>query len=568
MAEYGKLILTVPNATDQEFLLNKPVVTLGRATTNDIALLDTKMSRNHAKIENGPDGCFVVDLGSANGTRVNGNRIQRAQISLGDTIQIGNSVLRFAVQTPDESGDQMTVINSEEQLGLTLNQMTLSIALNDNAQPLLVVHTPDRTWDLALDVDSLSIGRSQENDLVLDYEKVSRRHARIERHRNEIILRDLGSTNGTWLGGQPVEEHTLQNGETFRIGPVQLVYKAAFISEELTLVDETGLLRPSALQPVIIVPGIMGSELYLGSEKVWPNVKYLFHHPEIFQFSEDTRLEPKGLLGEVVIVPNLITLEQYGRLGDYLVEELGYERGKNFVEFAYDWRRDVRHSARRLAEMIDAWQARPPITIIAHSLGTLVSRYYVERLNGKDKVNRLILLGGPHQGVPKIVTSLKTGHNILPFGLMGEKVSQILETFPCSYQILPNYSCAFDQNGQNINLYEDESWVKETYRPLLREARQFRRELGTKSSVPSISIFGYGLKTITGLRIQRDQQGNWQKVALDMGPNGDSTIPESSAILGGSEIHPVRQYHGTLYVDNDVKMRLKLELTHRKKPMA
>jgi hypothetical protein len=42
---------------------------------------------------------------------------------------------------------------------------------------------------------------------------------------------------------------------------------------------------------------------------------------------------------------------------------------------------------------------------------------------------------------------------------------------------------------------------------------------------------------------------------------GDSTIPEHSAVLPGSEIHPVQQYHGSLFVDNDVKMRLKLELT-------
>ena len=40
-------------------------------------------------------------------------------------------------------------------------------------------------------------------------------------------------------------------------------------------------------------------------------------------------------------------------------------------------------------------------------------------------------------------------------------------------------------------------------------------------------------------------------------------IPDHSAILDGSEIHPVQQYHGSLFVDNDMKMRLKLELTRR-----
>jgi hypothetical protein len=43
-------------------------------------------------------------------------------------------------------------------------------------------------------------------------------------------------------------------------------------------------------------------------------------------------LKTKGILNEIVIIPNL--------LGDYLVEELGYEREHNFVEFACDWPQD------------------------------------------------------------------------------------------------------------------------------------------------------------------------------------------------------------------------------------
>jgi hypothetical protein len=41
--------------------------------------------------------------------------------------------------------------------------------------------------------------------------------------------------------------------------------------------------------------------------------------------------------------------------------------------------------------------------------------------------------------------------------------------------------------------------------------------------------------------------------------SGDATVPEQSAIVEGSEIHPVQQAHGTLYVDRDVKKRLKTE---------
>jgi len=50
-------------------------------------------------------------------------------------------------------------------------------------------------------------------------------------------------------------------------------------------------------------------------------------------------------------------------------------------------------------------------------------------------------------------------------------------------------------------------------------------------------------------------------VDFDVEEGGDATVPEQSAIAEGSEIHPVQQAHGSLYVDRDVKKRLKVELT-------
>jgi pSer/pThr/pTyr-binding forkhead associated (FHA) protein len=438
--------------------------------------------------------------------------------------------------------------------------MSVPSSLNDTSQARLVIHAPDRTWELPLEGDSSTVGRNIGNHLVLDYAKVSRNHARIERKGSAFILRDLQSTNGTYIGDDRIEQHALQNGDTFRIGPTRIVFKSGFSQEELTIADGLDLQRASGLTPVIFVPGTMGSELWLGSEKVWPNLNFLLKHPEIFRYSEDTRLKPKGILNEMVIVPNLISFDQYNLLGDYLVDELGYERENNFIEFAYDWRQDVRQSARELARFIEGWKVDAPITLIAHSLGTLVSRYYVEKLGGKSKIGRLLLIGGPHQGVPKIAANLLSGLDLLPFGLMGKRLTEIIETFPSCYQILPLYPCGVDQNGKQINFLEDESWVKPAFRHLHRMAREFRRELGRTSSVPTLSIFGYGLKTATEIRLQSDSHGSFLKALMGIAPSGDSSVPESSAVLPRTEIHPVRQYHGTLFNDKDVKMRLKLEL--------
>ena len=560
MQSFGKLVLTLADGRKQEFELAKSSITLGRATTNDIALADAKVSRTHARVECGAADCTITDLGSANGTRVNGARVERATLAPGDVITLGDSTLRFEIGAPRPE-PELTRIESQADLNATLTQASLPVTLSDTRVPRLAIHTPGRTWEIPLTKDKLTIGRQSESDIFLDDAKVSRAHACIERRGDAFVLRDLGSTNGTWRGEQRLDTYILHDSDTLRIGQARLVFKRGFGSDDLTVIAEPMSSRKQARRPVVIVPGAMGSDLWRGNEQLWPNARNLFAHPEVYCFKEDQPLQARAIISEMVIVPNLIKLEQYNRLGDYLQEGLGYERGKDLFEFPYDWRQDNRVSAKQLAAAIDRWQIKPPLTIIAHSMGCLVSRYYVERWGGKSKVERLVLMGGPHYGGAQAIGGLLYGQGVLPFGLLGDKLRQVLITLPSVYQVLPTYSCIFDQQDQAVDVYADEGWLPDAQRPLLRDARKFRHELGTRSSVPCVSIFGYGLKTVTRATVQRDRQGHWEKVNFTSEPGGDTTIPEKSSVVEGSEIHPVQQYHGSLYVDNDVKMRLKLELT-------
>jgi hypothetical protein len=150
---------------------------------------------------------------------------------------------------------------------------------------------------------------------------------------------------------------------------------------------------------------------------------------------------------------------------------------------------------------------------------------------------------------------------VVPFGIMGERLRQILLTFPSSYQILPDYAAGVDQNGKPVNFLRDTSWLDEKYIPLINLGQEFRNELSPSAIIPSVTIFGYGLKTMANVSMQRDESGKLVKVDYVSKNIGDGTILEQSSFLEGSEIHPVHQNHGSLFVDNDVKMRMKLELT-------
>lgn len=125
---------------------------------------------------------------------------------------------------------------------------------------------------------------------------------------------------------------------------------------------------------------------------------------------------------------------------------------------------------------------------------------------------------------------------------------------------MPGYPVGTDQHGAKTNFLEDESWLDPEYRPLLKLGRDFCSELKPSATILTISIFGYGIKTISDVLLRRDAAGRVESVDFLSDTKGDSSVLELSAFLQGSEIYPVHQHHGALFVDNDVKMCLIMEL--------
>ncbi|TAK90426.1 MAG: FHA domain-containing protein [Burkholderiaceae bacterium] len=79
---------------------------------------------------------------------------------------------------------------------------------------------------LLITKERVTIGRRPENDIVIDHKAVSGVHAAIITIVNDVFLEDLNSTNGTWVNGNAVKKHFLQNGDVIELGKYQLQFSS------------------------------------------------------------------------------------------------------------------------------------------------------------------------------------------------------------------------------------------------------------------------------------------------------------------------------------------------------
>jgi hypothetical protein len=95
----GRLVVVSSSdlSEGEDFELNSAQLTIGRGNQNDIAIAtDEYASARHARFEPRQDGVWVQDLGSTNGTYLNGTRLERPRrLSRGDVVRVGETDLRF-----------------------------------------------------------------------------------------------------------------------------------------------------------------------------------------------------------------------------------------------------------------------------------------------------------------------------------------------------------------------------------------------------------------------------------------------------------------------------------------
>ncbi|HYO53188.1 lipase/acyltransferase domain-containing protein [Archangium sp.] len=327
---------------------------------------------------------------------------------------------------------------------------------------------------------------------------------------------------------------------------------------------------------VVLLPGLLGSVLERDGKEIWGlsgsaifralfsgagSVKSLTLKSDSGGELADDGVEATALLPDTHLIPGLWKVDGYTRVAETLVSRLGLIPGANFFEFPYDWRRDIRFTAKRLASQAPRWlhawrnsnggspDAR--LILVGHSMGGLVSRYFLECLGGWKDTRALITFGTPHRGSFMALQALALGFrkDLGPVNLFD--LSEMVRSLPSSYQLLPIYPCVRMPDGRIVRPGEAQG-IGQLDPVRAAQGLAFQREIESAMMANAKSSEylerGYNLHpvvgtfqpTLQGVRLSASgavEMLHGDPDGTDHG--GDGTVPRVSA-LPLEERHQVR----------------------------
>jgi ABC-type multidrug transport system ATPase subunit/pSer/pThr/pTyr-binding forkhead associated (FHA) protein len=221
-----KFIQKEGKSPPQEYELTRPEIIIGRDPNVDLTIPSPAVSRRHAKLTRQGEGYSIEDLGSSNGTFINGERlVNQHLLKSGDQVRFGQAIT-LTYEAPAPVSVQQTMASSApakpDNVAQTMLEENVKFEDIEAAGPpkLLVSVAGGDSQTHTLTKSVYTIGRGEGNDIVIPSQIVSGQHARLERVNGGFQLEVLPQAkNPVLFEGRPMDgSRVLHHGDILRIG--------------------------------------------------------------------------------------------------------------------------------------------------------------------------------------------------------------------------------------------------------------------------------------------------------------------------------------------------------------
>lgn len=294
---------------------------------------------------------------------------------------------------------------------------------------------------------------------------------------------------------------------------------------------------------IVFVPGIIGTELTYQGDLIWPGTLLEMLGP----YKRMAQLTSTATMPGKIIKQYTPFYSVYNRI----LEHLNTVLPGRIYECPYDWRLPNEESAKRLRDKVqEASQGHKNIAIVAHSMGGLVSRHYLESglfdsAPGYRNVTTLITLATPHYGTP-FALAAALGYRKEEF-LSQDQVYDLASRpeFPSVYQLLPPGNTPFvwrtDSNLTPVDVYGPDatsilgSGGRKLQRPNLDSAMKFWHSFNKRPDLRYFCFLGTHHGMINSISVSTNGGQMQASLPAEVPYSGDGTVPSWSAIWAHSQ---------------------------------
>ena len=315
----------------------------------------------------------------------------------------------------------------------------------------------------------------------------------------------------------------------------------------------------------VMIPGIMGSVLELNGQRIWPGpLLSLWLEYKYMKELRDPNLKATD------VIRSYATTSVYQALIDDL-GTLGFrEADGSLVPFPYDWRKKNEDAAEELAKAIEKLPGDAEVSIVAHSMGGLIARYYLEsgKFNargGFDRVRRLVTLGTPHRGAPLALIRILGLEKAVWLSAAQVREAANDPDYPSAYQLLPPPGEPFgwdDVAGNaygEIDVYDlEKAEARGLNVKCLQAAIDFHAALDPKKRPAHVRYFCFSgtQQTTATLAAIRQTATKFEVRKGERDGGGDGTVPFWSSTLPDIQCLAVGGEHSAIFKDRTLRRAL------------